>query len=121
MPPPRIPIEQACEFLKYNLKEITSVKEWAEAMGRTRAHFTRRFKAVFGTTPSNKMAAMRKQKMEDLLLANAVYPAEILAEELGLSSANCLCQYLSRHFNITLRALRKQAQEQKWQHTRKHK
>ena len=97
------------------------MKEWAEAMGRTRAHFTRRFKAVFGTTPNKKMAAMRKQKLEDLLLANAVYPANILAEELGLSGANCLCQYLSRHFNITLRAFRKQALEQKWQQSRKHK
>jgi len=112
----KIPVEHASEYLKNNLKNIPNIQTWAAEMGWSRASFCRRFKQMYGVTPGKKMAATRKQKLEELLFNDPACPAEILAGELGLPSAASLCKYLSRHFNTTLRNLRKQARELQWLH-----
>jgi len=78
-------------------------------MGSTRAHFTRRVKEVFGTTPSKKMAAIRKQKLEEFLMGDLAFSAENLAGEVRINSGKSLCSYLRRHFELTLTTMRKKA------------
>jgi len=63
------------------------------------------------------MAAVRKQKLEELLKSNPDVPAENLADEVGINSGKSLCSYLRRHFDLTLTTMRKKALQAKWNET----
>ena len=83
----------------------TSIAEIASAAGMSRFHFTRRFKAVFGDTPSQCRTRARLDRARQLL-AETDDPVTDVCLAVGFSSLGSFSALFARHCGLSPTAYR---------------
>lgn len=76
------------------------VTEMAKEAGLSRAHFSRRFRAIFGTTPAAYLTQIRLHKAMDLLVGSDI-PLKEVAHAVGFSDYPYFCNSFRRHMHAT--------------------
>src|SRR5204862_456775 len=89
-----------------NLKKDLSVEVLAERAGVGARHFSRRFKAVFGTTPADYVERLRLDEARRRL-PSPRQTVDSVAASVGYASADAFRRAFERRFGIAPSAYRK--------------
>ena len=84
---------------------LYGVEELSEALGVSKSHLVRAFKAAMGVTPGQYLTGVRLEAAK-LLLARREYPLEVVASLCGFSGANYLCRVFKKATGQTPAAFR---------------
>lgn len=104
----KVSIQHGIDMLESNGSIILTVCDWAEAMGYSRFHFTRRFKKQFGQSPKDVLKSYRMRRIEQEIQADVGAIGYKIATNVGLVDEKALHRYLSYHCGKTLRALKRE-------------
>lgn len=86
---------QAAALIRQNYAGLYGVEELSEALGVSKSHLVRVFKAAMGVTPGRYLTEVRLEAAK-LLLARREYPLEVVASLCGFSGANYLCRVFKK-------------------------
>lgn len=94
----KVPIEQAVQIASENIKEIRTVREWAETMGyECPKKYSRKLRNYFGETPKLRLVEIRVEK----IFLNIIFEPNMgcyeIALEVGLNDEIALSKFLKRH------------------------
>lgn len=96
---------QAVALIREHYAGLYGVDELSEALGVSKSHLVRVFKAAMGTTPGQYLTAVRLEAAK-LLLTRREYPLEVVASLCGFSGANYLCRVFKKATGMTPAAFR---------------
>ena len=100
-------IQQALVVLGAHLKEIHTVKEWAERMGYHSADwFSRKYFRHFHERPVKAIETARVLRILDLILLQPGLSGYEIAWEVGLEDEKALHSFLTYHTGMNLNDLR---------------
>ena len=100
-------IEDSIEILEDNLKQISSVLDWAQFMGYSRSYFSTSFTECFGEPPSKCLYRVRYRKLHKIVLKHPHETSRAVAIRLGLRDEQALYKFLNRHYSTNFTAIRK--------------
>ena len=89
----------------YELRDVTPASA-ARCAGLSPFHFQRLFRAVYGVTPHQLIAARRLKHAAHLLTSTRM-PLWRVGREVGLAGAPALCRFLRSNAGITAGRLRR--------------
>lgn len=87
-------IDKACSYLDSTNGRGCSISFLASLTGYSETHFSRIFRNVTGMRPGEYINECRKKRYLELV---RLCPLKMIAEELGFSSVNALCNWRRRH------------------------
>lgn len=101
------PMEEALQIAQQHLKEIRTVKEWAEVMGYPCSKdFSRRFRNHYQERPSKLLKTIKLKKAIQYLINTNKTIYEIGCCELGIGDEKAFWQYMKYHTGYSPRELK---------------
>jgi len=91
------PVAYGRHLLETQYRSSRNLKEWAEAIGVTREHFTREFRARYGETPAAFLRRLRLEHANHLLKTHHLTLTDIAAAS-GFASEQTFHRAFGRHF-----------------------
>lgn len=92
------PMEEALQIAQQHLKEIRTVREWAEKMGYDcQKFFSRKFKKHYKVPPKSKLIELRIEKFQELIRENPKMSCFEISFFLGLGDEKSLNEYIKYH------------------------
>ncbi|NGP89630.1 helix-turn-helix domain-containing protein [Fodinibius halophilus] len=101
-----IHLKLSLNILKKNLKQITSVQDWARYMGYSRSYFSTSFSEHFGETPYKCLCRVRYTQLHKATLQYPYKTSRAIAAEIGLKDEQALYKFLKRHYETNFTELR---------------
>ena len=101
-------ISRAVQILEEKGMEILTVSEWADALGYSRAYFSRAFTSEFGLNPKDYLRDLRLQAITEEIHKDPDAIGYKIAVNLGFTDERALHKYLVFHCNKTLRQYKKE-------------
>ena len=98
-------VAEAVAQIREHYAGLYGVEELGEALGVSKSHLVRAFKAAMGVTPGQYLTGVRLEAAK-LLLARREYPLEVVASLCGFSGANYLCRVFKKATGQTPAAFR---------------
>lgn len=98
-------VAAAVAQIRQHYAGLYGVEELSEALGVSKSHLVRAFKAAMGVTPGQYLTGVRLEAAK-LLLARRDYPLEVVASLCGFSGANYLCRVFKKATGQTPAAFR---------------
>lgn len=98
-------VAEAVAQIREHYAGLYGVEELSEALGVSKSHLVRAFKAAMGVTPGQYLTGVRLEAAK-LLLARREYPLEVVASLCGFSGANYLCRVFKKATGQTPAAFR---------------
>ncbi len=96
-------ISRAVQILEERGMEILTVSEWAEAVGYSRAYFSRRFTEEFGVNPKIYLKEFRLRSITKEIVKDPEAIGYKIAINLGFTDEKALHKYLVFHCGMTLK------------------
>ncbi len=99
-------MDMAVDVLNHNIVDIQNVSSWAHAIGYSRAHFCRKFTAIYGENPKMVLRRARFKKICKVIQSDWSATAYKVALEAGIRGEKALHKFLNRNFNMGFVALK---------------
>lgn len=100
-------IQEALVYVENNLKIGPSIEDTAKYVSLSPSHFSRLFKEITGTSYSDYVSEVRLEHAA-IMLELGEKNINKIAESLGLSSGNYLCNIFKKKYGLTPSQFRKQ-------------
>lgn len=101
-------IQDALIFVENNLKYTPTLNETAKHVSLSPSHFSRLFKEVTGSSYSDYVSEVRLEHAQ-ILLESTKKNIQEIANEVGVSSGNYLCNIFKQKYSISPSEFRKRA------------
>lgn len=93
-----VPITKALEIAQNKIKEIHTVRDWADEMEYKSAnYFSRSFRNYFGKRPKSKLIEIKLHRFFELIENQPEMSCFEIAGELGLKDEVNLNKFIMRH------------------------
>jgi AraC-like DNA-binding protein len=93
-------------YVEQHIELSFALADLARAMGMSRHHLVRTYRALTGHTPMADVTRLRLERARDLILTTAI-PLKEIAPRVGLTDVYRLCRLFRRHLDTTPGSLRK--------------